>query len=659
MWEVTIAGTVVSAQDIKITKILNNLWTADFVIPNTDENRELLGTAIKAAVIKLNDVQRFSGQLTNPTVETDRILCHCLDTVQYKMDLKPFTGQYNGIAVNTIASDICAAADVTWGSNITYTRYLQFKQASCLYSGIVLVAHCGTDELGASTPLDWWTDETKFYIGQRGSVKGEVALVEIGQKTVDYSKIKDRVDYACWTTDGIERNGWAGQSGGTQKLFRKNRNFYATVWGASPQCRTPDQWAYRLYLKLNEPIVRIPVKIDIVEWDDKDLDVGDSVTVDSPNLGLSGSYRIMKAIITEDMVVADLVKAEHSLVDEFLPDLGSDEQADSALTNASVGSATTGAGVQSGSTGVSNQSTVADVNAAATSVSNLTTSVTVQAIGTGVSNQGTTAGINNAGTGASVGSVLTGASVGSITTGLSALAGFMDWELILNTTLMNLTFSHDSWDVAELGTASSVTDAIDLAIVQVQIYHVSGNKDMGFSVHGYGIADIFPRDCRKSYGSTEAMKATIVQNHPIRANCSGKAFTFRHISSGTGSLVCEVTVKIWQAKKHVHSLSDPGHTNPYNDAYHANPFTDPQHGHTSPGHTHTVTDPTHGHSEASSHTHTVSDPTHPHASPGHGHTITDPTHPHGVTDPGHTNPFNDARHLNMMSDRRKVMMEVI
>jgi len=325
VFNVTVGGKSVPASDVKITKILNDYWTADFKVPNLSEYRDIIGTTEKDVIIKLSGVTKFTGKLTIPKLKSDTIECYCLDSVQRAMEKASFTGQYAAVAVNTIMTAICAAAGVTWGSNITYNRNLQFNDALCLYAAIIVCIHCGTSGT-ESTPLDWWTDATKIYIGQKGSSKGTISLAGVGEKTTDYEKMKSKVTSRAWNTSGTELT-YSKGSGADEYTF-KDKNIYQTL---SDLKDSQKQITYRMYLKRTEPIIKVPAKIDILVWEEKELDVGDTITVVDEQTVLDGSYRIARAVIKEGMVDVDLVST--TPFNELLPDLAADPQADPSETN--------------------------------------------------------------------------------------------------------------------------------------------------------------------------------------------------------------------------------------------------------------------------------------------------------------------------------------
>jgi len=327
MWTVKIAGTTVDVQNLKIEKELNNLWKASFNMDNHPDNRELLKTELPDVTIDLERRRILTGKLVSPELHHDHIKCDVLDKIQYLMDRKLYTKNWGEIAVNTIMTDICSTAGVNWESDITYTRSLRFKKASCLYAAIIVALHCGMFEPPTS-PLDWFTTETgiKFGIYQRERPK--IDIVDIGHKRIDWQHQKDVVTVIGWKEDGTEVS--VSQGTGDREYEFRDRNW------RDPVSYGLEQFCTRLYLRMNKPIAHVPIKVTLETILDDDIRVGDLVTVKDLQLDLDDKFRIAKITYGDVIAGLDLVKPELGIVDELIPQIGADPQPEPALSRVAV-----------------------------------------------------------------------------------------------------------------------------------------------------------------------------------------------------------------------------------------------------------------------------------------------------------------------------------
>jgi len=125
MFTVTIDGKIVPATNVRIIKTLNDVTSASFQIPNTDENRELI-TSDKIVEISFESTLLFKGLLSNPNVSDDVITCTARDYIASKLSRKLYerSGSYEVSWENerydVILSDICDCAGVEYGPGKPY-----------------------------------------------------------------------------------------------------------------------------------------------------------------------------------------------------------------------------------------------------------------------------------------------------------------------------------------------------------------------------------------------------------------------------------------------------------------------------------------------------------------------------------------------------------
>jgi len=342
MYEVSINGVVVPATINKIVFKLNDENTAEFTIDNNAENRDLV-SGLNEVTIRLLDKTIFTGIVASPELYHDVIKCYCREKAVFYLERKKgFTNVYEVVPADTILDDICTAAGVTYAGNAPNALSIQFDNSSCYYAALLTVLHYGAEEVAAAalglgeaqigtfslggSPeqyLDWWTSDTTFYVGYKGTSKGSVPLLTVGRKRLDFTKMKDKVTGTAWTRNGTEITYTAG-TGTREETFTDRNAIGQTTLGNLVE---------RRYAMLNQPIVSLPVTIDILTWVEYDLSEGDYITVEKEELGVSGEYRIAKAELSETTVKCDLVRSEVMPEELFRSILGMDAQPAPAPTN--------------------------------------------------------------------------------------------------------------------------------------------------------------------------------------------------------------------------------------------------------------------------------------------------------------------------------------
>lgn len=337
--DVIINSTKVAATVPKITLRLNDENTAEFSLPNTPENRALT-QAIQNVTIKIEGQTKFTGILASPELHRNVIKCFCREKAVYYLDRGHYTKIYEFTPADTIFNEICSAAGVTYSGSAPNAESIRFDDAKPFYAAMLTVLHYGAEEVPAyglgvlklgrdsvgGSPqqfLDWWTSDLTFHVGFKGSNKGAVPILTIGQKRLDFTKMKDTVIGKAWKLDGTEITYTAGT--GEREAKFTDRNAIGTV--------TLGNFVERKFEFLNEPIVSLPVQIDILTWLEKDLEEGDTITIKDEELNIDGDYRIVKAVITDMIVKCDLVKGELNPDDLLRTVVDADAQPAPAPTN--------------------------------------------------------------------------------------------------------------------------------------------------------------------------------------------------------------------------------------------------------------------------------------------------------------------------------------
>lgn len=169
-----------------------------------------------------------------------------------------------------------------------YETKLQWVSAiakACKYTS-------GTDTLSC----DWWIDSSDgvHIAHSKGSAKGTLNLTPDLERELDYGFIQNTA-YGLGYADGINQlqtvksNTASVTAYGSREVNMVDRRF-------NEQAALDDEMQEHTDTHA-EPIESVPCMITTYDWYDLDLDVGDTVTIEDENTGISGSYRIKKASI--------------------------------------------------------------------------------------------------------------------------------------------------------------------------------------------------------------------------------------------------------------------------------------------------------------------------------------------------------------------------
>jgi len=307
-WEIYIDGELVDARLDKIVDELDGIRYARFSLPNTDDNRDLVGSD-RSVVIKYDGTTVFEGTLTGAKYEAQVLKAIAYDSVYYSMDGKVHSGDYTSTPADTILSDICSSAGVSAGECPSDSLSVKFISTDCWVAATFL-AYC--------LNKDFWTSDGKFNIGDKGEDKGEVSPTAIGKREVNRAKIYNKVIVRGYDKDGNELVAEASVGSGDRAkvFFERKATDLATLQNIAQK-------------KLSELSAgAVGGKIILTVDDGVYLNSGDTITINDELRNLSSSYRIARITKKADRVEVELEVKDKSIADRFrdqfsnLEDLG-------------------------------------------------------------------------------------------------------------------------------------------------------------------------------------------------------------------------------------------------------------------------------------------------------------------------------------------------
>ena len=278
---------------------LNGTETCIISIPNISANLTIVATD-GVGLLKWNGATLFEGTYTGANHKVDILDVTVIPTVYYKMTFKEITGDYTAEFASTIFGDICYAAGVTgsWTTGTDPQISVKFIRASC-YDAASFLADIVNDD-------HWSEHATNTYtIGPRGSNKGALIVVEDDSA----SRIKDRKGLPnIIYVRGSDSVGKYIEGVYDDGIGTKVRSY--TEKKASDTA-TLDLLAKKYYDQLHteDGPSTIPVRIDQMY----NKFVGDTVTMTSVPLGLSGSYRLSRIVRRLDSVSVSVTSPNKSL----------------------------------------------------------------------------------------------------------------------------------------------------------------------------------------------------------------------------------------------------------------------------------------------------------------------------------------------------------
>ena len=289
----------------KLSQELNGHEELVFTLSNLESNREIVSQDRKIKV-EFEGTEIFRGVLYAVEYYRQKLVCRCYVECYETMKAKVVTGTYNGVAADSILSDICTEAGVTAGECPTTTRSVRFRKATC-YDAATFLAE--------SLNKDFWADydssgNPRFNIGDRvnSSPYPTITPIETPRRKIDRAKKRDKVIIRGVDSEGNEIEGSAG-TGTNVAVFTERK---------ASDVDTLNDLAAKKLAELNKESSGVKIMVEIE--DAYDLYPGYYVTLDEEELGLSGDYRIYK--ITKYPTHADVeIDRAEAILQRYLKDM--------------------------------------------------------------------------------------------------------------------------------------------------------------------------------------------------------------------------------------------------------------------------------------------------------------------------------------------------
>jgi len=297
-WQVTISGVAVGAEINYIQETLNGHEEAAFKIPNNPEMRYLVGSD-NDAVFSFGGGDIFRGYVVRPEYDQESINCIAYNEVYTRLDRKVFSANYTkGTNSQYVFQQIVSGvANVATGTCPASTVAIRYDYTSSFDAIKALAQALNSDY--------WTTAGSTVHIGTRGSDKGTIPAIAISRRTDDRSKKRDKVYVRGFDKSGTVIVGSAGN--GTDEVSFIERK-------AADQATLNKVASYKL-AQLNKDTQGVKVTLSIA--DASDINPGDSVTIEAPELKLSGSYKVWKTIKKPTTVDIEIDRPD-AMLEEFI-----------------------------------------------------------------------------------------------------------------------------------------------------------------------------------------------------------------------------------------------------------------------------------------------------------------------------------------------------
>lgn len=299
MWTVDIGGSVYPVNFDHVSTELNGHEEAFFSIDNNIITQKIVAQD-RDVTIKFMGKQVFFGTLAAVEYSELNLKCKVYNKVYNLMDKKEHTGTYSdpGTAADTILSNICGeVAGVSDGSCPSDAVAVRYSRTSCLDAA---------EYLAQTVVKDFWTSGgDTFNIGDRGSNKGKIAILSVSRRTINRAKKRTIVYVRGQDEDGNAIEGTYGAGTDVVSFTERKATNVATL----------NSIAEYKYNQLNKDSsgVKLTSPIEYAY----DLDPGDTVVLDKPELNLSGSYRIWR--INKKATVAEIeIDKQEELLERYL-----------------------------------------------------------------------------------------------------------------------------------------------------------------------------------------------------------------------------------------------------------------------------------------------------------------------------------------------------
>lgn len=326
----TITGTMlcgglglvtIGIEDFKIVEELNQISNFSFTTANTTTMRDLFEFHSSNDIVLYRDgVEIFKGRIDVDKIKYTQSRISVSGYGSYiNLHFKFFSKdqsqydirrvQYDNIAANTILAEVLTGTGYTVAECPSNLISLRGEHESELQWISAISKACKYVSNGETFSYDWWIDTSNgVHIAQtRGSDKGVINLTTEVSREVDYANIQNSV-HGLGYGDGIN-----------QVLSSKTNSVSITTYGEREVSRVDRRFQDQTSLDEETqehadlhatPTENIDCEITTWAWYDKELEVGDTVTIVNEETGINGSYRIKRAeigIVRTKLDVANVI----------------------------------------------------------------------------------------------------------------------------------------------------------------------------------------------------------------------------------------------------------------------------------------------------------------------------------------------------------------
>lgn len=300
----------IGISNISITDELNQIPQFKATVANTHENRQIISDNLsEPATLYCDGTVEMTARLDVRQIKyrraTIELLCyHSMVELNFEYFYKDQGQydvrrvQYDNIAADSILSDVLSGTGYAIAECPSTLISLRGEYETRLQWIGAIASACKYDVSGEKHSCDWYIDNTNnvHIVNQRGTDQGTVEEIDIESHDVDYQTIQNRV-YGLGYGDGINQINAVGYNSASE-TEHDTREYQFTDRRYTNTTTLEDEAQEIADMNAN-PASSVSCKIPTHVWFTQNFEIGDTITLDDPEIGLSqGSYRVHKATIS-------------------------------------------------------------------------------------------------------------------------------------------------------------------------------------------------------------------------------------------------------------------------------------------------------------------------------------------------------------------------
>ena len=270
----------------EIVEELSGHEEVSFVIPNTVDNRTFVASDQLIRIL-FDETQVYLGVLYDVVYSKKQLKCFVYNGVYELLKRRVISQNCHWWPAHAIAEWIRQAAGLTNPVEDCPTTNLDmfFDQTICFDA---------VEQLADALNKDYWvTGGDTLHISVRGSGQSfDGNISDSSERTASRSKKRNKVHIRGFTRDGEQIMGYAGEGDDVTVYWN---NFATTE-------ETLNYFAEKKLAEVNQDDSSVALTCPITSG--VNLHPGDTITINKPELGLDGSYRIVK--ITKHRKTVDI-----------------------------------------------------------------------------------------------------------------------------------------------------------------------------------------------------------------------------------------------------------------------------------------------------------------------------------------------------------------